>query len=191
MAKSKKTVKKKPAAKTTKKKAVKKSVPSKKAKTKKNQGGRPPRYNKNYHPMLVEYMAKCGLTDKEMAVNIGIVESTFYKWKQDHKEFSESLKKGKEPSDDLVEAAFYQRCLGYEHDAIHISNYKGKVTKTKIVKKYPPDTAAIKFWLTNRRPEQWREKITNELVGKGEERLELVSLADILSGKVSNEDSDS
>lgn len=181
MAKSKKTVKKKPAAKTTKKKA----------KTKKNQGGRPPRYNKNYHPMLVEYMARCGLTDKEMFVNIGIVESTFYKWKHDHPEFSESLAKGKEGPDDLVEAAFYQRCLGYEHDAIHISNYKGKVTKTKIVKKYPPDTAAIKFWLTNRRPEQWREKITNELVGKGEERLELVSLADILSGKVSNEDSDS
>jgi len=30
----------------------------------------------------------------------------------------------------------------------------------------PPDPGAAKLWLTNRRPEEWREKSYNELTGK-------------------------
>ena len=152
----------------------------------KHPGGRPPKYNPDFHPKLARYMAACGLTDKQIAVDIGIAESTLHKWKIDFSEFSESLREGKEEPDSLVTSALLQRCLGFEHESEHISNWQGEVIKTDTIKKYPPDTNAIKFWLTNRQPDKWREKVTNELVGKGEERLELVPLAAILNKEESN-----
>jgi hypothetical protein len=30
----------------------------------------------------------------------------------------------------------------------------------------PPDPGAAKLWLTNRRPEEWRDKTSTELTGK-------------------------
>ena len=33
----------------------------------------------------------------------------------------------------------------------------GKIVEHKYVEHYPPDTAAICFWLKNRRPDQWRD----------------------------------
>ncbi|WP_205010660.1 hypothetical protein [Nitrosomonas oligotropha] len=40
-----------------------------------------------------------------------------------------------------------------------MSNYQGKITKTKLTKHYPPDTVAAIFLLKNRHPEKWRDKV--------------------------------
>jgi len=40
----------------------------------------------------------------------------------------------------------------------------------------PPDPSAAKLWLTNRRPEEWREKTYNELSGKDGAPLVLSSM---------------
>lgn len=105
------------------------------------------------------FLAEKGCTDDEMAKFFEVSESTFNLWKIKHGDFSESLKEGKSFADDKVQNALFQRAIGFSHLDTHVSNHQGAVTLTPIVKHYPPDTTAAIFWLKNRRPAEWREKI--------------------------------
>ncbi len=128
--------------------------------------GRPSKYNEQYHPDLIYWMSKAGLTDKQIAKELSIAESTLNLWKKDHQEFSESLKKGKEDPDDNVEVSLYQRALGYEHKEDKIFNHNGKALIVPTIKHYPPDATSMIFWLKNRRPETWRDKQEIEHLGR-------------------------
>lgn len=115
------------------------------------------------------FLAARGATDSELADFFEVSESTLNLWKLKHGEFSESLKEGKAIADSRVQAALFQRAVGYSYPDTHVSNHQGTVTLTPIMKHYPPDTTAAIFWLKNRRPEEWRDKIdgkadqTNEI----------------------------
>lgn len=106
--------------------------------------------------ILLEGWARDGLTDEQIAKNIGIAPSTFYEWKKKSKEFSETLKKGKEVVDFEVENALLKRALGYEYEE---ETYENGILIKKVKKQVAPDTTAMIFWLKNRRKEQWREKV--------------------------------
>ena len=81
----------------------------------------------------LEGWARDGLTDEQIAYNIGISTGTLYDWKARFLEISEALKKGKEVVDYEVENALLQKALG-------------------------GDVTAMIFWLKNRRPNKWRDK---------------------------------
>lgn len=104
---------------------------------------------------LIECWARDGLTDEQIAKNLGVAVSTFNEYKNKYPEFSESLKKGKEIIDYQVENALLKRALGYEYEEITYEN--GEETK-RVVKQVAPDTTAQIFWLKNRKPQQWRDK---------------------------------
>lgn len=103
--------------------------------------------------------ARDGLTDEQIAHNIGITAATLYVWKNKYPEISETLKKGKEVVDIHVENALLKRALGYEYteERVEISDKDGKkvIRTTKYI---PPDTTAQIFWLKNRRPDRWRDR---------------------------------
>ena len=115
--------------------------------------------------LKVEGWARDGLTDKQIAANIGIRAGTLYDWKNRFPDFSEALKKGKEIVDRQVENALLKRALGYTYEEITrepvLNPDTGKVeltiTKT-VIKQVVPDTTAQIFWLKNRKPETWRDK---------------------------------
>ena len=86
---------------------------------------------------LVEGWARDGLTDEQIANNLAISIDTFYKYKKKYPEFSESLKRGKEVVDYEVENALLQNALN------------GNIT-------------AQIFWLKNRKPKQWKDKVNIE-----------------------------
>ena len=126
--------------------------------------------------ILLEGWARDGLTDEQIAKNIGIATSTFYEWKKKELEFSESLKKGKEVVDFEVENALLKKALGYT-----ITLNKQRVTKDGDVVDIteevhvPPDTTAQIFWLKNRQVKKWRDKVEiadNEAIKKLDELLE-------------------
>lgn len=106
-----------------------------------------------------EKLCKLGATDKELADFFEVTESTISLWKVEHAEFSEALKKGKELADAEVGERLFQRATGYSHPDVHVSNYQGTVTMTPIIKHYAPDTTACIFWLKNRRPDVWRDRV--------------------------------
>ena len=113
--------------------------------------------------ILVEGWARDGLTNEQIAENLGINPDTLYKYQKEHPEFSEALKKGKEIADYEVENALYKRAIGYTYDEItkEIKEDGRKVVKV-VTKQVIPDTTAQIFWLKNRKPKQWKDKIDIE-----------------------------
>ena len=127
--------------------------------------GRPTKYNEAYNAQA-EKLCKLGATDKELADFFEVAESTINEWKLAHPEFSESIKKGKTLADAEVADRLYQRAMGYSHEAVKIFPNGEKDedgNKQPLIvpytEHYPPDSVAAIFWLKNRKPERWREKI--------------------------------
>lgn len=115
--------------------------------------------------LKLESWARNGLTNEQIAKNIGITRETLNQWCKKYSDISDTLKRGKEIVDIQVENALLKRALGYSYEEItkeQVVNEKtGKKTMevTKIVKKeIVPDTTAQIFWLKNRRPDKWRDK---------------------------------
>lgn len=131
----------------------------KSAKRVKKKTGRPTKYKPEYNEQAYK-LCLLGATDKEMADFFGVEEKTINNWKHEFPKFLQSLKKGKIVADSEVAEKLYQRACGYSHDDVHIGLYSGKPVITKLIKHYPPDTAAAFIWLKNRAG--WRDKQEHE-----------------------------
>jgi hypothetical protein len=147
-----------------------KTTPSKKKPANKAKAtparGRPTLYQASYAEQA-RRLALLGQTDAEMAAFFGVAERTIHYWKDAHPDFLQSLKEGKADADAKVAAALYQRALGYSHPDTHISNYQGEITITPITKHYPPDPVSMIFWLKNRQPDKWRDRVEAEVSVSG------------------------
>lgn len=109
--------------------------------------------------ILVEGWARNGLTDEQIAKNLGIAYSTLREYREKYSALSAALKRGKEVVDIEVENALLKRALGYSYEEETYEELANGGTKTKTVTKYVPgDVTAQIFWLKNRKPETWREK---------------------------------
>ena len=128
--------------------------------------------------LLLESWARNGLTDEQIAKNMGINVATLYRYKQTYCEICEALKKGKEIIDFEVENALLKKALGISKTVKKPIKVKEVIyengRKLKEIERIeyadeeiytPPETAAIIFWLKNRRPDLWREKQSLVLSG--------------------------
>lgn len=89
------------------------------AKTKKKKGsGKYQKWITEEGLIKIEGWARDGLTDEQIAHNIGIQRTTLYDWKNKHPDISDALKKGKEVIDRQVENALLKRALGYEYTEV-------------------------------------------------------------------------
>ena len=135
-----------------------------------NKGGRPTDYREDYAEQAYK-LALLGATDKDLADFFEVTETTINNWKLAHPTFFESLKKGKMVADATVAESLYKRANGYEHEDVDIKMYEGRIIETKLIKHYPPDTTAGIFWLKNRQPKQWRDKVETEHTGTAFEKV--------------------
>lgn len=116
--------------------------------------------------LKIEGWARDGLTDKQVAHNMNIAESTLHEWKKKYSVLSESLKRGKEVVDRQVENALLKRALGYEFKETTQELTEDSMRVTKVItKQQAPDTTAQIFWLKNRKPQEWRDKQETEISG--------------------------
>ena len=86
---------------------------------------------------LIEGWVRSGLTNEQVAKNLGISKVTLYKYRDEHPELAELLKRTKEIVDYEVENALYKKAM------------EGNI-------------AAIIFWLKNRRPDKWKDRREHE-----------------------------
>lgn len=114
----------------------------------------------------IEGWARDGLTDEQIAQNMGISRSTLNEWKNRFPDVMDTIKRGKEVVDRQVENALLKRALGYEFTEVtrELTDQGMTVTK-KVTKQVAPDTTAQIFWLKNRKPKEWRDKKETELSG--------------------------
>ena len=92
----------------------------------------------------LEGWARNGLTDEQIADNMGISPSTLYEWKKKYSEISESLKRGKEVVDLQVENALLKRALGYEYiekkyESVQMSDAEYYAKQQAVVNRYKLD----------------------------------------------------
>lgn len=112
---------------------------------------------------LVEGWKRDGLTDDQIAKNLGVSKHTLIKWKKEKKDFSDTIKKGKEVSDYELENALHKRAVGYYYEEETVTN-AGKVVK---VKKYEhANPTSLIFALKNRLPHKYRDKVEQEITQK-------------------------
>lgn len=109
--------------------------------------------------LRLEAWARDGLTDEQIAGNMGIGKTTFYDWKKKFPDFANALKKNKELVDIQVENALFKRAIGYK-DIVAKVKILNDGTPIPYVEEvvYPPDVTAQIFWLKNRKPAEWRDK---------------------------------
>lgn len=121
--------------------------------------GRPSLYLEVYAEKAFK-LCLLGATDEEIADVFGIAPDTLYEWKKVHQEFSEAFIRGKADADANIAHSMYHRALGYSHKAVKIFMPAGAEDPVyaEYTEHYPPDTAAAKHWLANRRGADWRER---------------------------------
>lgn len=91
---------------------------------------------------LLEGWKRNGLTDKQIASNMGISISTLDKWKRNHVQIRQSLKIGHEAANLIVERELFQKAV------------KG-------------NTTAMIFWLKN----NWRDKYNDSALSPEEREM--------------------
>lgn len=156
------------------------------------QEGRPQKYNSEYHPDAAHEVMKLGATKKKLAQILDISEETLYDWIRNYAEFSESIQGGIDfYKSGSVEHALHKRAVGFNYTEKHYEKpilpplimAKGQrkdrilailkatiddmdpILVKEVTKYYPPDTAAIKFYLGNRDGERWPKN--GDFLGEG------------------------
>lgn len=122
---------------------------------------------------LIRGWARAGLSDEQIAHNMGIARSTLSDWKNKVPDISDAIKKNKEISDAYVENSMFKKACGYvatikkplKKKTVEYDPKTGKKIKEVEEIVYvdeqvviPADTTAQIFWLKNRRPEEWSDR---------------------------------
>lgn len=114
----------------------------------------------------IEDWLRNGATEKEVAKRLGIAYSTFREYKKAHTALSALLKNTRAYVDGEVENTLLKRALGYDVEEVTQEIYPDQSKHIKKVARHiPPDITAMIFWLKNRRPEKWRDKPKDEIIG--------------------------
>ena len=128
--------------------------------------------------LRIEGWARDGLTDEQIAHNMGINVATLYRWKNDHSEICNVLKKTKDVADRIIENALFERAKGGAYPVKKVFKVKkeyfdehgrkcfDEILETRTEEVYiPGDTTAQIFWLKNRKRDVWGDKaqITDEV----------------------------
>lgn len=121
--------------------------------------GRPSTYRAEY-AAVARKLCLLGATDHDLAEAFDKGEATIRRWKIEHADFAAACEVGKAEADSRVEQSLYNRAVGYSYKSEKIfCNKDGDVTRVEYVAHVPPDVVAQIFWLKNRKPAQWRDKL--------------------------------
>ena len=88
--------------------------------------------------LRIQGWARDGLTNEDIAFNIGITAKTLYEWMLKYSEISEALKEGKDVIDRRIENALAKKAEA-------------------------GDVTAMIFWLKNRKPKEWRDRFQQDI----------------------------
>ena len=108
-----------------------------------------------------------GLSDKQLARNMGISESTFYNWKRDNPSFAAALSEAKEKPKIELENSMYKLATGqmYIEEVKTTLDPQGqRVTKIDKVRKQLPPNPQIQMFLAKAwMPEKYKEERSDDI----------------------------
>lgn len=141
------------------------------------------KYSKKIVKRITDLIKKDSYTIAEICTLSGISESTYYEWVDTKTEFSEQIEKARDKFDEMLvseaKKSLIKKIKGYtvkETKIVTIPSEKRDEAgnplpkikeQTVIDKHFQPDTGAIVFALTNKAPDEYKNRLNNELTGKG------------------------
>lgn len=124
--------------------------------------GAPQLYKPEYD-LLAEKAGRLGATNATLAYFFEVSVFTIEQWLRDNATFSRALHNGRSWADANVADSLYRRAIGYDNpNAVKILANKDDPENpiyARYTEHYPPEVKACMFWLINRQPDLWREKI--------------------------------
>jgi hypothetical protein len=105
-----------------------------------------------------------GKCEYDVAQALEVHPDTFSQWKKDHEPLRLAIEAGRQDSYNRAERALFERAIGYSHPEeklLVVSNGQGQgssVERHKTTQHYPPDPTALKYYLGNKRPDQWKDR---------------------------------
>lgn len=137
------------------------------AKGNKGGTGRPPVYDPVRFPTLARSLAADGKLDVDLAQAFMVSTTTIYIWKQKHPEFAMACRVTDEEKLAAVQRSLFHRATGYSYPAKKIITVAvgcgvSEIVEVPYVEHFPPDVAAIRYYLNNRAPAEWRERVETE-----------------------------
>lgn len=110
--------------------------------------------------LMIQGWIKDGLTDEQIASNIGISRNTIRVWRQRFPELEAVMRKSKAIVDQQVENALFKKAIGYfwVEETRKLDDDGNLIVVQTVTRHVPPDTTAQIFWLKNRKPEEWRDR---------------------------------
>lgn len=125
----------------------------------KDVGGRPEIYRPDVHDRMVKAFALMGFKDETIAKNMGIGNTTYYRWLRQFPGFRQSLDEGKRVADIEIIEAMRMMATGFTHQVKKIKIPRGS-DETKAIQVVeevyiPPNFAAAKHWLAVRHKDIW------------------------------------
>lgn len=139
-----------------------------------NHVGRPLKLTESDKEKIVR-LAKYGFTDDQISDVFGITKQTLNNYKKYDPIFFDSLKASKEFADLDVIESLYKRATGYDctEEKQFFDAKNNDVITHSAVRHYPPDPTSMIYWLKNRKPAMFKDKVDD---GK-EEEAEKIGLA--------------
>lgn len=120
-------------------------------------------FNGKYRPefsRIAYNIALLGGTPESLAHTLNVSEQTVYNWLKTYKEFHIAWHGGKDFADANVVKALYKRAVGYREEVEESRTDKdGNILTSEKVIVIAPDVNAQVFWLKNRQPLNWKDKV--------------------------------
>jgi len=102
------------------------------------------KYDENFPERAMDFASE-GMTDSQIAYQLGVSRSSFYNYKQQHPRFAEAIDVGRDVIDSRVENRLLELALGNYTITIHVTDHEGRTRTT--VKDAIPNLKAIQYWL--------------------------------------------
>lgn len=122
-------------------------------KTGRSKAGRPTKRTPSRVAKILELSNR--KTDEEVAKIIGVNPSTIFRWKKLDLEFCMAVNQMKQEANEMVVGSLFKSAVGYDYEE-STETKEGTFTHTKHAK---PDVRAIQFWLKNRQPKRWKDRV--------------------------------
>jgi hypothetical protein len=162
------------------------------------------KYNKDIVNKICSLIREDSYTVSEICDLVGISKDTFYKWKETKSDFSDSLKKAQSDFDEMLvseaKKSLVKMIKGYtvqEKKTVTVDTGKRDEDNKPIVrvkehsvvdKHYQPNPTLVIFTLTNKDPDNWKNKQDSNITGDVTLKSDLEHMSDeqlqnIIDGK--------
>lgn len=117
----------------------------------------PTDYNPTFHPLVIQWMARCGLKEPEIAKELGLADAQFAEWSGRYPEVAAAVSSGRVYWEQVTEDSLHKLIRGYEYAVTDTSvsrcqkcGHTQKQNARKITKHVPPNAHAVTFAMRNR-----------------------------------------